>query len=60
MGVIDAFRLADELTKRSTESANPASGLSVIVEVAIVPALNVTGLGLAESEKSGPTTVTET
>lgn len=59
-GLIVAFRLNELLTKRSTESVKPPEGVRVTVDVVVVPAVNVTGDGLAESEKSGPVTVTPT
>jgi hypothetical protein len=45
----------DEAT-RLTEFENPSIGFRLIVDVPELPAMTVTGSGLADTEKSGPIT----
>jgi hypothetical protein len=45
-----------EETTSETAPVNASIGARVIVEVPELPAMTVTGSGLAESEKSGPMT----
>jgi len=60
VGWMDALRLKDGKTERLTRPVKPSRAVIVIVEVPGLSLLIVTGLGLAEMEKSGAITVTGT
>ncbi len=60
VGCMDALRLKDGKTERLTRPVKPSRAVIVIVEVPGLSLLIVTGLGLAEMEKSGAITVTGT
>ena len=49
----------DGIAVRLTVPENPLRAVSVIIELELEPSWTVSGEGVAESEKSGPITVTE-
>ncbi len=56
-GWMEALRLKDAKMESLTSPVKPAKAPNVIVEVPAMVLLIVTGLGLAEMEKSGAITV---